>query len=261
LIKVIKEIKAENECDDKLGAQRVREALAFKALTGTLAGEIIKIPCYSTLARIMSENGLSEKKRKPIGLTKADKEAQKADDLLKRNFKADAPCEKWVTDITEIPAKDGKLYISGMFDCYDLMPLAITMDTNMKTKLCTKMLDMAFRRYPELRGSIGHSDRGSQYTSKKYKKAVTRLGFKQSMNSAGGRCHDNARCESVWARFKTELIYGRYDTTKMTVEELKILVWRYFHIYWTRHRICSAIGGVTPEYKRRMYYQTLPIAA
>ena len=52
------------------------------------------------------------------------------------------------------------------------------------------------------------------------------------MNSAGGRCHDNARCESMWARFKEELLYGRYDTTSMTVEQLKTLIWRYFISYW-----------------------------
>ena len=56
------------------------------------------------------------------GITKADREARKSDDLLKRDFTADAPLEKCVTDITEIKAKDGKLYVSAIFDCYDLMP-------------------------------------------------------------------------------------------------------------------------------------------
>lgn len=50
------------------------------------------------------------------------------------------------------------------------------------------------------------------------------------MNSAGGRCHDNARCESMWARMKEELIYGRYDTERMTVEELKTLIWRFHQL-------------------------------
>ena len=52
------------------------------------------------------------------------------------------------------------------------------------------------------------------------------------MNSAGGRCHDNARCESMWARMKTELLYDRYDPEQLTVEQLKSLVWRYFMSYW-----------------------------
>ena len=83
----------------------------------------------------------------------------------------------------------------------------------------------------------------------------------QSMNSAGGRCHDNARCESMWARMKTELLYGRYDTKQMTVEELKVLIWRYFHSYWNNRRICSANGGLPPMIKRRKYYEDLELAA
>ena len=71
------------------------------------------------------------------------------------------------------------------------------------------------------------------------------------MNSAGGRCHDNARCESMWARMKSELHYGRYDDTqKMTMEELKLLIWRYFMRSWNNRRICSRNGGLPPMVKR-----------
>ena len=87
------------------------------------------------------------------------------------------------------------------------------------------MLANAMLSYPKLKGAILHSDRGSQYTSQLYRKAVQDYGIQQSMNSAGGRCHDNARCESMWARMKSELLYGRYDTQKMTTEELKVLIW------------------------------------
>ena len=83
----------------------------------------------------------------------------------------------------------------------------------------------------------------------------------KDMNSAGGRCHDNARCESMWARFKEELLYGRYDTTSMTVEQLKTLIWRYFISYWNNRRICSANGGLPPMIKRQQYYDSLQEAA
>ena len=81
------------------------------------------------------------------------------------------------------------------------------------------------------------------------------------MNSAGGRCHDNARCESMWAGFKEELLYERYDTTAMTVEQLKTLIWRYFISYWNNRRICSADGGLPPMIKRQKYYDSLQEAA
>jgi transposase InsO family protein len=76
-----------------------------------------------------------------------------------------------------------------------------------------------------LRGAIAHSDRGSQYTSEAYRKAIKKFGLIQSMNSAGGRCHDNAKCESLCARFKEELLYSRYNTEKMTMTQVKTLVW------------------------------------
>ena len=115
--------------------------------------------------------------------------------------------------------------------------------------------------YPTLEGAVIHSDRGTQYTSEVYRQAIQKYHIQQSMNSAGGRCHDNARCESMWARMKTELLYDRYDTSQMTVEELKALIWRYFLSYWNNRRICSANGGVPPAVKRRQYYETLERAA
>ncbi len=102
-----------------------------------------------------------------------------------------------------------------------------------------------------------NSDRGSQYTSDLYREELQNCGIIQSMNSDGGRCHDNARCEAMWARMKEELLYGRYDTKQMTMEELKTLIWRYYMIYWNTRRICSANGGLPPMVKRKQYYDTL----
>jgi len=82
------------------------------------------------------------------------------------------------------------------------------------------------------------------------------------MNSAGGRCHDNARCESMWARMKEKLFYSRKRKSEdHTVEELKTMIWRYFMSYWNNRRICSAIGGMPPAEKRRRYYAALTAAA
>jgi transposase InsO family protein len=69
------------------------------------------------------------------------------------------------------------------------------------------------------------------------------------MNSAGERCRDNARCESIWGRFKKECIYNRIDTAKLTFDELKSIIWRYFMSYRANRRTCSAIGGIPPAEK------------
>lgn len=110
----------------------------------------------------------------------------KSVNLLKRDFRSDEPLRKCVTDITEIKAKDGKLYVSAIFDCFDLSTLGLAMEQNMKAELCVHTQDNALACYPSLKGAAIHSDRGSQYTSEAYRKAVVEYGIRQSMNSAGG---------------------------------------------------------------------------
>ena len=234
LADAMKEIINEDECNDTYGRIRMYQALLLKQPEG------VHIPSERTVYRVMDQIGLSHRpRRKPNGLTKADREAMKSDDLLKRDFHSDAPLEKCITDITEIPASNGKLYVSAIFDCFDLSVLGLAMETNMKADLCIRTLENALTAYPTLEGAVIHSDRGTQYTSEVYRQAIQKYHIQQSMNSAGGRCHDNARCESMWARMKTELLYDRYDTKQMTVEELKVLIWRYFLSYWNNRRICS----------------------
>ena len=248
----MKEIVNEDECNDTYGRIRMYQAMLLKQPEG------VHIPSERTVYRVMDQIGLSHRpKRKPDGLTKADREAMKSDDLLKRDFHSDAPLEKCITDITEIPASNGKLYVSAIFDCFDLSVLGLAMETDMKADLCIHTLENALAAYPALEGAVIHSGRGTQYTSGAYRQTICKHHIHQSMNRAGGRCHDNARCESMWARMKTELLYDRYDTKQMTVEELKVLIWRYFLSYWNNRRICSANGGLPPMIKRRQYYEAL----
>ena len=210
----------------------------------------------------MNQIGLSHRsRRKPNGITKADREAMKSGNLLKRDFRSDIPLEKCITDITEIPTSNGKLYVSEIFDCFDLSVLSLAMETNMKADLCIHTLENALTAYPALEGAVIHSDCGTQYTSESYRQTIREHHIHQSMNSAEGRCHDNARCESIWARMKKELLYDRYDTKQMEAEELKALIWRYFLSYWNNQIICSANGGLPPMVKRRQYYEALDVAA
>lgn len=249
-------IASEDECNDTYGRIRMYQALLLKQPEGIL------IPGERTVYRVMEKIGLiHHPKRKPNGITRADREARKSDDLLKRDFQSAQPLKKCVTDTTEIRAKDGKLYVSAIFDCFDAAVLGLSMDTNMKAELCERTLANAVRSYPALRGAVIHSDRGSQYTRETYRRSIAEYGIRQSMNSAGGRCHDNARCENMWARMKEELLYGRHDTERMTVEEVRTLIWRYFMGYWNNRRICSANEGLPPMVKRQRYYESLDAAA
>ena len=99
----------------------------------------------------MEEIGLSHRpKHRPNGITKADREARKSEDMLKRDFTSEEPLKKCITDITEIKAKDGKLYVSAIFDCFDAVVLGLAMDTN-RNRLC------ADRRLRTLSAPIRHS--------------------------------------------------------------------------------------------------------
>ena len=103
------EILSEDECNDTYGRIRMYQALTLRQ------PENVEIPSERTVYRIMKEIGISHPpKRKPNGITKADREARKSDDLLKRDFHAEEPLTKCVTDITEMKGSDGKRYVSAL---------------------------------------------------------------------------------------------------------------------------------------------------
>lgn len=255
----MEEILLEDLCNDTYGRLRMYEALKLRHDEDS----DFYIPSESTIYKIMQKLQISHRpRRNPNGITVADKKAQKSDDHVKRNFYSEEPLTKCVTDISELKASDGKLYVSAIFDCFDVAVLGLALDTNMKATLVEKTLDNAYISFPGIRGAIVHSDRGKQYTSDLYRKAINKYGITQSMNSAGGRCHDNARCESMWARMKDELFYSRnIKSTQFTVEELKVIIWRYFISYWNNRRICTSNNGLPPMVKRKRYYDSMAMAA
>ena len=246
-------IHEEDQYNDCYGRERMYLALQQRKAAGKTD---IDIPCEATVRKVMAQIGLIHKpRRKPNGITKADRLARKSADLLRRDFYADRPLKKAVTDMSEVKAKDGKLYVSAIFDCFDLMPLGIAIEDNMRASLCCHTLENANKSYPDIKGCIIHSDRGSQYTSEEYRAAVKKYGIIQSMNSTGGRCHDNARCESMWARMKEELFYSHEDKPEnYTMKDLKTMIWRYYMSYWANRRICTANGGLPPADRRKLYY-------
>lgn len=159
-------IHNEDPCNGAYGRVRMRQALLLARPEG------IRIPSEGTVRRVMERIGLVHRpKRRSNRITKADREARKSDDLLKRDFHADRPLEKCVADITEIKAKDGKLYVSAAFDCFDLTVLGLVMDTNIKAPLCrsvrtcgelssTRMGEQRWRALPRqcpLREHVGQS--------------------------------------------------------------------------------------------------------
>ncbi len=204
----------------------------------------------STVRRAMKKGGLLKPPaRRPQGLTKADAAVQKAENLIHRNFTADAPNQKWLTDITQVTCADGKLYIAAVPDCYNGEIVGLSMDDNMKKELCIRAFEGACRAR-DAHGMILHSDRGSQFTSTAFRNALARHDAIQSM-SGTGRCHDNARMESFFATLKKEKLY-RIQTGKMPIAQVKSVVFRYIMTYYNRERIYTANpGGLAPAMYRQ----------
>lgn len=207
---------------------------------------------YLILKLCRTHHMMLKKKYRPKGLTKADPAAQASENLIKQDFKAPAPNQKWLGDITEIPTADGKLYIAAILDCFDGTIVGLKMADHMRAELCVDAFSSAAKKYQAF-GMIFHSDRGSQYTSSIYRKLLTTYGAVQSMSNTG-KCFDNARMESFFATLKKEKIY-KVKTELLSMETVKSMVFRFIEIYYNRKRIYTTNGGYPPMAKRSHYYR------
>jgi transposase InsO family protein len=241
LLAEIHKILAEHPDNDNYGVERMMIALAQKGI----------IRSYSTVKRAMKQGNLvHESPRSPDGLTKADKRADRPDNIIKQDFTTSEPDTKWLTDITQVQCNDGILYIAPVLDCFRGEVVSLAMDTNMKKELCIKAISDAYVLRNPGDGVIIHSDAGSQYTSRKYKKMLGGFHALQSMSDVA-KCYDNARMESWFATLKKEKIY-KLDTAHMTVKEVKKEVWRYTFGYYNTIRVTTVTeGGYPPSYYKR----------
>ena len=208
----------------------------------------------------MKENGwLHERKRRPKGLTRATTEIQEKENLIKQDFTSDQPYQKLLTDISQIPCHDGKLYISPIMDCFNGEIISLVMRSNMRKELCIDTFNAAAKRF-SLNGAILHRDRGSQFTIEAFRKTLSNEGVLQSLSGVN-HCFDNARMESFFATLKKELLY-RIPTYKMKMDEVKAIIFRYVFVYYNRIRIyTSNPDGLPPAAYRRHLEQPLAEAA
>lgn len=165
-----------------------------------------------------------------------------ADDLLKRDFSADKPNQKWVTDITYIQTREGWLYLATMIDLFSRMVVGWSMSETMEAELVCNALSMALGRRGHPTNVIVHSDRGSQYASGKFRKLLSKYSLTQSM-SRKGNCWDNACAESFFHSLKVELLYGE---PLMNRENTKKALFEYIEIDYNRDRRHSANKFVSP---------------
>ncbi|TDB69409.1 IS3 family transposase [Micromonospora sp. KC723] len=163
------------------------------------------------------------------------------DDLVRRRFTADAPNRVWLTDITEHPTAEGKLYLCAIKDVYSNRIVGYSIDTRMKASLAVSALRNAIRlRNPA--GTVVHSDRGSQFRSKKFVKALRCNGLTGSMGRVGA-CGDNAAMESFFALLQRNVLDRQRWQTR---QDLRLAMVTWIERTYHRRRRQRRLGKLTP---------------
>ena len=170
------------------------------------------------------------------------------------DFTAEAPNEKWLTDITEHPTGEGKLYLCAVKDCYSNKIVGYSIDSRMKSSLAASAIRNAIAlRSPQ--GTVCHSDRGSQFRSKKVMRLLKNNGLAGSMGRVGA-CGDNAAMESFFSLLQKNVL----DTKRWeTREELRLTIVTWIETRYNRRRRQRGLGKLTPV-EFEMIYATADAA-
>ena len=239
---------------DKYAGLRARVARAFADSKGRYGYRRVKAALGTgvsekVIRRLMAEGGLSAHVPKRRRYSSYEGETTPAPgNLVNRDFTAERPNEKWLTDITEIKASDGKVYLSPMIDCHDGKIVAYTAGFHPNAELANRMLAEAAETLPDNARPVVHSDRGCHYRWPGWLELMERYGLTRSM-SAKGCSPDNAAAEGFFGRMKTESVYPEH-WEKRTRDEVLVLIDEYIH--WYNHeRIKQSLGWMSPVQYRQ----------
>jgi transposase InsO family protein len=171
------------------------------------------------------------------------------DDLVRRAFTATAPNRLWLADITEHKTSEGKLYLCAIKDVFSNRIVGYSIDTRMKSRLAVAALNNAVARRGDVAGCVLHTDRGSQFRSRRFVRALARHGLAGSMGRVGA-AGDNAALESFFALLQKNVLDRR---TWPTRNELRIAIVGWIERTYHRRRRQAALGRLTPiEYEAIM---------
>jgi len=161
--------------------------------------------------------------------------------LLNRDFHADRPNQKWVTDVSEFSLFGSKRYLSPIMDLYNREIISFTITESPNLSMVTDMLKKAFTLLPDDVDLIIHSDQGWHYQHPTYQQMLRKKGIVQSM-SRKGNCLDNAVIENFFGLLKSELLYLReFENMEQFVHELNEYIY-----YYNNYRIKTGLGGLSP---------------
>jgi putative transposase len=198
------------------------------------------------LMRVAGIQGLFHRRR--TWTTVRDPDATPAADLVNRQFTATGPNQLWITDITEHPTEEGKLYCAAVVDVFARRAVGYSMADHLRTELVCDALGMALARRSHQPGAtIMHSDHGCQYTSWEFGKRLRKAGLLASMGSVGD-CYDNAMMESFWGTLQLEVLDRRKWATR---DELANAIFEWIECWYNPKRRHSSLGMRSPiEYEQ-----------
>lgn len=225
--------QAFEESDETYGHRRIHAVLERRGEAVT--PELVR--------GIMRELGLEPCQPRPWRPGLTNPAATLLPDLVRRDFTAAAPGEKFVGDITYIPTWQGWVYLATVIDCHTKAIAGWAMDDNYQTPLIEKAIHMAARNYPLQRGAIFHSDRGSNYTSAEFGKTLRKLGIRQSVGRTG-ICYDNAMAESFFGALKNERVHRViYATRTQAMADIAA----YIELRYNSRRLHSGLDYKSPN--------------
>ena len=195
------------------------------------------------IARLMKKHHIQARRRKKRRKTTNSQHGYPiAPNLLQRQFQAELPNTKWLSDITYIPTTNGWLYLAVVLDLFSRRIVGWAMEAHMHSSLPIRALKMALTTRQPQPGLLHHSDRGSQYAGSAYQQLMAAYRFQSSM-SGTGNCFDNAPVESFFGTLKRELVQFRSYQTR---REARLDIFEYIEGFYNTRRRHSALGYLSP---------------
>lgn len=204
---------------------------------------------HKTVLKLMKLLGLKGKQRKNEKYHSYKGEVGKiADNLLKRDFKADKPFEKLTTDITQFKICDTKVYLSPVMDLFNREIVSYSISLSPNLEQIREMLNGLFKKFPDDAAPLFHSDQGWQYQHSEYQRLLSEHNITQSM-SRKGNCMDNGAMENFFGRLKVEMFYGeKFDSVNAFIEELNEYIY-----YYNNERISSKLKMSPVQYRTHFH--------
>ena len=229
--------------------QRHKGRYGYRRITDELQNKAIVIN-HKTVLRLMKTLGLKSVIRVKKYKSYRGENGKIAPNIIQRKFRADAPNQKWATDITEFNVGGAKLYLSPIIDMFNQEIISYELTERPVFNQVIMMLKKAFKTIPDNTKLILHSDQGWQYQMSHYQHLLKQKGIIQSM-SRKGNCLDNAIIENFFGILKSELFYlKKYKSIDQLKKEI-----REYIVYYNNDRIKSNLNKMSPIKYRAHYYQ------